>query len=184
MASEFRTALKDSFTCEPTAIEILLSEIPGALSVTRSTTAQDRQGIDYTVATATGKQIAIDVKCRSKDYGQDLALETWSSIESRSVGWTRNESKHTDFVLWIWADTGRYHIAPFAPLCQAMQAHWEQWASEYKTSQQRSYDSATGNSWTSQVVFVPTQVVTTAINGVGQCISLTDPFSTCRMKPG
>jgi ribose-phosphate pyrophosphokinase len=55
------------------------------------------------------------IKVRDEDWAfkpgrnaaDDLALETWSVIEKQVIGWTRNQSKMTDYVLWFWRDRRR-----------------------------------------------------------------------------
>lgn len=139
---------------------LLLKIIPGAVAVHPAHQSNDRLGTDYWVEHRRGTHLSVDVKIRTTDWAarpepqraDDLALETWSVVEAGKVGWTRDVSKRTDFVLWLWADTGRWCLMPFPLLCKAFSDHWEQWSDRYGTRRQytpgyRGYHS--------ECVFVP-----------------------------
>jgi hypothetical protein len=152
--------------CAEKSIEfILLKNIPGATRVERAEKRDDRNGTDYWVHHSRGKPYSVDVKNREEDYSMkpgrnaadDLALETWSVVEARSVGWTRNESKMTDYILWYWQDSGRWCLVPFAMLCGVFQEFWRQWRKEFQTNVQKSYKGA--QQWHSECVFVPRHLV-------------------------
>ena len=144
---------------------LLMEYIPGALSVQRAHEKNDRSGTDYWVEHATSRHLSVDTKVREEDWSvkpepyraDDLALETWSVVESKVVGWTRDESKRTDYVLWLWMDTKRFCLLPFPMLCRAMQQHWEFWCGQYQVSQQHTPGRNGG--WRSECVFVPRDVV-------------------------
>lgn len=138
--------------------DILVRKIPGAIKVVRASEADDRKGIDYRVLRADGKQFLVDAKIRNEDWSaknlkyDDLALETWSVIQNGigiKVGWTRDTAKHTDYILWLWTDTGRFFLVPFPMLCGVFENHWREWATTYKTARQDSGE------WQSECVFVP-----------------------------
>lgn len=152
---------------------ILLQNIPGALHVTKATKNEDKSGVDWWVSMSSGARLGVDAKVREQDYKaisgkDDLALETWSVVESEVVGWTRNPAKRTDYVLWLWKDTGRYCLIPFAPLCAVFSDNWQTWAQSYQTN--RQYTSWKGSGYHSECVFVPRREVWKAIylryNGV------------------
>ena len=109
----------------------------------------DRAGTDYWVDRVDPlRSLSIDVKVRSEDYAvknpprDDLALETWSIVETKKIGWTRDPKKHTDFVFWFWKDTGRYLIVAFPPLCKAFAKRWEEWLARYPNERQTTYAGA------------------------------------------
>jgi hypothetical protein len=142
--------------------DILLERIPGSVNAHPAHITNDRNGTDYWVEHMSGKHLSVDCKIREEDYFKkqgcdDLALEIWSVKETGKVGWTRDTSKRTDFILWYWNDTGRYCFVPFPELCNAMQTKWQEWARRYKTAEQRSWDN--GRTWTSECVFVPRREV-------------------------
>ena len=143
--------------------DILLREIPGALNVHPAHDANDRDGVDWWVEVVGCRHLAVDAKVRERDWAathpgeDDLALETWNVIERKEPGWTRDPSKRADFILWLWRDTGRWCLIPFAMLCRVFRANWREWSERYKTARQFTGDCAGG--YHSECVFVPRKVV-------------------------
>jgi len=145
--------------------EILTMRLPGCLEVKQTDPEIDRTGVDWIAEVDSGRIVGVDVKHREKDcraFGDDdLALETWSVVDCQ-VGWTRDKSKACEWVLWVWKDTGRFFLVPFAPLCSVFSENWWLWRKQYKTRQQRT--TRDGHSWKSECVFVPREVVVDAIS--------------------
>lgn len=142
------------------AQEVLLANIPGATSCVLANERDDRNGTDWWVIQANGKRLSIDVKARQTDpiiqFNQDdLALEIWSDIDRKVIGWTRDPRKQSDYILWLFTSTGRWVFIPFPMLCKIFRAHWQKWETEYKTAIQSSRSGA--KHWRSQCVFVPRQ---------------------------
>lgn len=133
---------------------ILREHIPGCVSVERADTTADRNGTDWwCIRTAPLRRLSVDAKVRSLDpieqFGMDdLALETWSVIDKK-VGWTRDPSKHSDFILWLFTTTNRFVLIPFPMLCHVFSRKWREWSAAYRTEQQNS------GTWQSECVFVP-----------------------------
>jgi len=131
--------------------------------VTRATTDDDRNGTDYWAHRDAGlRPLSIDLKARAVDpteaWGEDdLALETWSAIGSH-IGWTRDPSKATDYILWLWTPTRRFFLVPFPPLCEVFRRYGRGWRKAYGPQRQ---DSGT---WKSECVFVPRAVVIEKLN--------------------
>jgi len=150
--------------------DILLNGIPGAVSVSKAEEKDDRNGTDWWVTHVSENNISVDLKAREEDWASkpeplradDLALETFSVIEKRIVGWTRRADKRTDYVLWFWKDSLRWCLIPFPMLCGVFSDHWEQWRKEYKTRRQMT-TSAYGSDYHSECTFVPRLVVWRAI---------------------
>jgi hypothetical protein len=144
-----------------TVRDILKANIPGAWDVRLANETDDRHGTDWWVERSSGEPISVDCKVRSSDWAtkgsDDLALESWSVIESQKVGWTRDENKQTDYILWLWQDTGRWCLIPFPMLCKVFSEKWSQWALKYKSARQRT------ENYHSECVFVPRKVVWAAI---------------------
>ncbi len=149
-------------------IEVLLMlQVPGAKQVYLATKSEDRNGTDWWVARESERRLSIDVKVRSRDWAtrplpghaaaDDLALETWSVTETRKVGWPRDPTKQTDYILWFWTDTLRWCLVPFVLLSRVFQEKWEDWSEQYKTRRQESRDN--GRMWHSECVFVPRRTV-------------------------
>lgn len=143
--------------------EIILQNVIGAVNVYKAHEANDRNGTDYWVEHVNGKHLSVDVKIRQQDFSlrgeDDLALETWSVV-GKKVGWTRDSTKKTDFVLWYWDDTGRWVMLPFLMLCSVFAKKWSEWHREYKTAVQSTPENG---GYRSECVFVPRKVVWTEI---------------------
>lgn len=142
---------------------ILMNNIPGALRAFQAHQKNDRQhGIDWWVELASGRFMGIDCKIRKQDYAarghDDLALETWSVVEKLIPGWTRVESKKTEYILWLWMETGRWTLIPFPMLCQVFSNYWQSWRKQYKTKTQATIWNGTV-AYHSECVFVPRTVV-------------------------
>lgn len=143
--------------------DVLLCEIPNATAVKRASDHEDRTGTDWWVERQNNKPLSIDLKARETDHepqGQDdLALETWSVIEKGIIGWTRNPSKGSDYILWFWKDTRRWCLIPFPMLCRVFSLLWQEWKQTYKTAKQKT--DLNGYIYHSECVFVPREVVWT-----------------------
>jgi hypothetical protein len=148
--------------------DILLEHIPGAERVERAKEEDDKKGTDYWVyRKGVKKPVGIDVKIRSIDpimqYSMDdLALEIWSVIDrndNNKIGWTLDNSKETDFILWFFEPTKRFVLLPFLHLLAVTTEHMPMWEKTYKVSTQGSDDKR----WRSMCVFVPRKVVLGAI---------------------
>jgi len=154
-----RMQMSDGFAVSADVQSVLLEQIPGAVAVHRADTVNDRQGIDWWVELSTARFIAVDAKVRNEDWAathpneDDLALESWSVVESKVVGWSRDRNKRCDYVLWLWKDTGRFCLVPFPMLCKVFGRHWKRWTSEYKT--RRQFTPRDGGGYHSECVFVP-----------------------------
>lgn len=141
-----------------------------AVAVTRASIEQDKTGVDFWVTLKNNKRIGIDVKIRDHDFGKDdLALETWSVIETGKVGWTRDPQKQTDYIVWYWKDTKRYCIVPYLLLRKAFIQHWQAWRALYKSALQTTRQN--GAVWQSECVFVPRNVVWRAIYEISNGIA-------------
>lgn len=142
---------------------VLLSAIPGALEVRKAADENDRVGIDWWVEMVNARHLSVDAKVRPMDWAashpdeDDLALETWSVMERKIVGWTRDRKKQCDYVLWLWQETGRYCLVPFPMLCSVFSTHWEVWVTQYKVRTQKT--KRFGSEYHSQCVFVPRKEV-------------------------
>ena len=162
-----RMAMSQGVAASADIRAILLQEIPGSLAVYPAHPTNDRRGVDWWIEMSSGTHLAVDAKVRERDWAathpgeDDLALETWSVMESEVPGWTRDVNKRCDYVLWLWKDTGRFCLLPFPFLCRVFSEQWEEWISQYRTSRQHT-TWATGD-YHSECVFVPRRVIWAAI---------------------
>ena len=145
----------------PAAAEIksiLLQNISGAVAVYPAHACNDRRGTDFWVENQRGDHLSVDAKVRAEDWAakpdpmDDLALETWSVVEAQKIGWTRDATKRTDYVVCYWTDTGRWCLVPFPMLCLVFQKRWQNWSQRYDTHQQYTPDYG---GYHSECVFVP-----------------------------
>jgi hypothetical protein len=147
-------------------ITAVLTKAFGAITVKPSDLLMDKTGVDYWVHVNDGKPIGVDVKIRRQDRRlrgyDDLALETWSDIERQKIGWTRDASKSTDWVLWYWLDTRRRCLLPFAPLRAVFTIQWEAWRQKYGAHHQVT-EIPRQPKFTSECVFVERKVVWSAV---------------------
>jgi len=146
---------------------VLLSRIPQCERVDRASEVDDRAGTDFWAYRVGGlRRLSIDLKARQVDWknnppkgrlpADDVALETWSVKERGKVGWTRDATKMTDYVLWYWTDSGRFLLVPFPPLCFVFSRLWEEWSHRFRNNvhTQRTHVEG-GGGWHSECVMVP-----------------------------
>ena len=135
-------AMSNGVSANKNVGDILLGNIPGAVSVIRAHQSNDRSGVDYWVEMAYGGFASVDTKIRAEDWAvkgeDDLALETFSVVEKGVVGWSRNPEKWTDYILWFWNDTGRWCLLPFRMLCRVFEDNWESWLKEFRSARQHT----------------------------------------------
>ncbi len=142
----------------------ILSRFPNAINVQRATQSEDRNGTDYWITMRSGEVESLDLKARKKDFSasnpkkDDLALEVWSVL-NKNVGWTRDTSKRTNWIMWKWNDTKRYMLLPFPWLCSVFERKWQEWIKQYYAPIQDTVDNRGKLRWQSQCVFVPRQTL-------------------------
>lgn len=162
--------------------EILLESIPGSLRAIQSLTSMDRKGIDWLLDMESGEFCKVDCKIRDFDpikmYGKhcdDVALETWSVVEKKIIGWSLDEKKQTDYIFWLWKDTGRWCLVPFLLLVKAFKAKRDEWLCTYRVARQN-----TENRYHSECVFVNRRELFKEIylqsNGYSQMLKQSDPI--------
>lgn len=152
-----RLAFSEGITQGASVEAVILANLPGACQVAKAHRSNDRNGTDWWVETQGGIWLSVDAKVREEDWApkgkDDLALETWSVVEKNVVGWTRDRRKRTDYILWLWTDTGRWCLVPFPMLCKVFEDNWEHWRTSFKTAKQHT--PRFGGGYHSECVFVP-----------------------------
>lgn len=154
---------------EQTDIETLMKMIVGAVNVEKTDEKSDRAGIDYIVTLRGGAQIMIDAKAREKGIkkywqnGPEVALEIWSNVDRKVTGWTLDESKNTDLILFTFdkEDCSECWLVSFQLLRIAFRNNITRWRGMYRTAIQTSDQN--GRTWKSQCIFVPIAQVECAI---------------------
>jgi len=89
-----------------------------------------REGVDRGIMLSTTKQILIDEKIRSKDYG-DILLEYISSDRSGSKGWVCKPLR-ADYIAYLIAPSGICYLLPVIQLQNAWSKYGEKWIKKYK----------------------------------------------------
>ena len=133
----------------PDIYELLYGMIPGSHDIERATREEDKNGTDLWVPRHGLPPVSVDLKNRSFDpmvrfKSDDACIETtsvyrgnskppWEDEHRYKIGWTLNEHKRTDIVLYTWpAGKGlRYWALYFPWLCAAAKKDWRDWARQY-----------------------------------------------------
>jgi hypothetical protein len=120
--------------------------------------ANDRHGADYVAEFRHGQTRLIEAKIRAQDWlprGQDadLALETWADIDNEVIGWTRDTAKLSDYLVFVWLESGRSLLLDARLLRAWFCEHWETLRAKYGgriiPSKRRD------RKWRSEAVYVP-----------------------------
>ena len=147
-------------------IAIIKSHFPRCVAVERAPVDLDRRGVDYIATLTGGAKIFVDVKTREKgasrywNHGEpELALEVYSVVEHKKVGWALSTASPVDYILYTFdrADTDKSYMIPFQTLRKVFFENARDWQTRYKVKYQSS------DSWHSSAIFVPATVVLGAI---------------------
>lgn len=130
----------------------LVANVAAASGYVAASRECDKHGTDFWIKRKHGlPPLSVDMKnrdyCPISRFGtDDVCIETTSVYVGPSkppyedeyretVGWTLNEKKRTDYVIYTWpAGEGkrRYWIVPFPFLCTVAQRNWKQWSREFR----------------------------------------------------
>lgn len=143
-------------------IQILKKHITNCKSIVKTDEKQDKSGVDYIAKLNDGAEILIDAKTRLKGsskywkFGEpELALEVYSVVENKKLGWTLNDTTNVDYILYTFdkSDAEVYYFIPFQLLRKAFWLNGKEWAKKY------GYKIQASDSWHSSAVFVPASTV-------------------------
>jgi hypothetical protein len=81
----------------------------------------------------------------------------WSDFHQSTKGWTWDDEKITDYILWFWSDTGRWCLISFPCLLIVFSENMWIWKKKFKNRKQKS--TKNNRTWFSQCVFVPRKLV-------------------------
>ncbi len=166
-------------TNEHIDMQTIREMIPGCIHVEKTSTHDDRQGVDYLAHMRRGDVLKIDGKTREKNAekywksGPELALEIWSVApggkfnipeDQARVGWTLNTAKHVDLILYTFnpATCAEAYLLPFPLLRSAFYQNLKAWEQRYPPKGQSSWTNS--RQWESVCMFVPVDVVIDSIN--------------------
>jgi len=104
---------------------------------------QQRAGVDMIAHLANGTQIRVELKSLRRDpvakNGCDLLpLETFSHVENQVPGFLLQGHKTSQYVLWIFRDTGRTVMLPFRSLAAAFRRNFREWKATFGTREQET----------------------------------------------
>ena len=138
---------------------------PDVLTIRRAAPANDRAGADINLEFGHGQFRFIDIKVRKVDYRQfgrpDVALEVVSNKERGSPGWALDDSKLTDYILFLWQDTGRMLMHDARALRAVTRKHLPRWMKENQHAEQQT--AVRDGHYTSSVVYVSSDELATLI---------------------
>lgn len=161
--SNFYQLLNNSLSSEnKKRIRIILKEIFGQdKTILENSVNTDDKGIDFYIFSLETK-IKVDVKIRNRcSYNKDVALEIWSNIEKQKPGWTLDDTKLTDYIVWIWQDNN-YYFVDFKKLKRIFKKYKEKWMNDYYSPTQCTTNH--NYIYHSQCVFVPIREINEKLN--------------------
>lgn len=145
--------------------------------------ALNRLGVDYVAVLRGGAEVFVDAKARRKlpervrwSHGPDLQLETWSVVPGTcpdcprgKPGWTVDESKITDLVLFTFdpEDTKLCYLVGHQHLRMAMRRNYDAWATRWGPPKPQTTPCTRcrgAHSYESRCMFVPAAEVLDAIS--------------------
>lgn len=142
----------------------LHAQLPGLLAIHQAAKANDMAGIDYWLEFAGGIMRSVDVKMRSRDYEAEgkpgLALETWSNVDAKKVGWSRDPSKLCDYIMFYWLSSERSYLVDFRQLQPLFAREWQNWRGKYGPVIQPNDGR---NPYHSECLFMPTRDLAAAL---------------------
>ena len=128
------------------------------LAIHKAALANDRHGADYLAEFRHGQTRLIEAKVRPEDWlprGQeaDLALETWADIDKQVVGWTRDTAKLSDYLVFVWLESGRSLLLDARLLRAWFCEYWETLRTKHGG---KIIPSKRGcREWRSETIYVP-----------------------------
>lgn len=149
---------------------VLRNVIPRCVSVQKTDAYTDKQGVDYIVTLRDGSQFTVDAKTRQKGAKRwwkqeepELALEKYSVVELKKVGWLFKDSAvHPDYILYTFdkSDSDKFYLVPYVLLRKAASKRWKNWESQYGVKKQ---PNSSHGGYTSDAIFVPASVLIGAV---------------------
>jgi hypothetical protein len=159
-------AMSDSPAVAALVEPFLRKRFPGALAFRRAHETNDRAGADIIVEFPHCQFRFVDLKVRSSDYRAlgkaDVALEVWSNRERGSVGWALDESKVTDWLLFVWTDTRRTLMLDARAVRAVTKSNLPRWQASHQNADQRT--AVGSRNYSSSVIFVSTDELVALVN--------------------
>jgi len=126
-----------------------------------------RAGIDRVILLSNSKQVLVDEKVRSHDWG-DILLERWSDKARKVPGWMQ-KNQACDYIAYAFAPTGVCYLLPFLQLRAAWVKHGLDWIAraESELEENRGWRvvPAENKTYVTESIAVPTAVLLSALLG-------------------
>ena len=139
--------------------------VPGCCGVTKATPAEDRNGTDYWVRTASGR-VGLDLKLRRKDYGaaRGAAMDCVVELDGRgSSGWLMKPTAAA-LILFACIDTGRAAMFDTRHLQIVVMQNLSRWIANGSAKELTTESHRDGRSWTNSAFIINSDLLTSAIN--------------------
>ena len=164
---DFQRSLAVSHAAEdlPLWEEIYRRRFPGfvAMHNHRKDGYHQRSGIDRSVILENSKQILIDEKFRTKDYG-DIALEYLSDEDRGVPGWVCKPLL-CDYIAYAIGPRGICYLLPVVELQSAWKSYGAGWIKKYSFKiVAHNKDETTGREWKTISVGVPPEEIRRVLN--------------------
>ena len=103
--------------------------------------------------------LRVEIKTRAEDplkafKNENLLLEIY---DNGKPGWANDPVKQTDYILWLFEDTGRYELMPYPLLNAAVVKNLEDWKKQYEVKETTT--QGIHEVYTSQVIIVPINII-------------------------
>ncbi len=127
---------------------------PEADAITTADIDDDKKGTDYWIDFANGKRESLDVKFRAVDWlykdkqHRTAFIELVANTATGKLGWSIDLMKQTDWVMFYYADTGRFVFYNARELRAAVIAYlpYLQSVGKAETTTTKSYNGSYGSS--------------------------------------
>ena len=169
--SDFHRDLEYSKTPGADALirRVLASRWPG-FEIEKACLTDDKAGSDYWIMTQ--RRLGIDIKLRRRDCRgfrdrdgnpvDDVCLEIQSAI-GMSDGWAKQPGRLTDYIVWIWSDSGRSFCLSSHELSQVVRLKETEWLKKYSRKPATTARGET-STYATQCVFVPMSILNAALS--------------------
>lgn len=87
-----------------------------------------KSGVDVLLKLKDKKYLTIEEKFRFSDY-EDLLIEIWSAKERNSIGWTIDDKKITDYLVYV---TNRIYFFDYKKLRNLAKENLDNWTNKYQ----------------------------------------------------
>lgn len=164
-------------------IDTLKSMFPTCAGIAKTSQAEDKAGTDYVITLRRGARLKVDAKSRNPGCrqfwkaGPEVALEVWAVMpggrfntphEKRKTGWTLDESKEIDLILFTFdpADHQFAYVRALPLLRETFRRNYGEWYAEYRHELQTTRMGSLF--YQSECLFVPLVIVDQAIEAMSR----------------